>query len=297
MNIDLELYRIFYTVAKYENISKATKELYVSQPAITQRISNLENLLNVKLFNRKTGGMVLTKEGKELFKYIKSSIEIMNNVEERFSNYLECNKHKSIKIKSTNLEDNLFLSDMIVKFSKKYPDIGVNLELISEDEALKQLSNGETDIITLKDNGRLKIKNFEVIICKKLHFCLYTSKRYLEKQKQPIDIYNKVEEYNFILSPRNSLEYTVFDKFTKKYNLNVKLKYETESVNIRNYFVLNGLGISFGFREYIEKELKKDVFIEIPIKEEFCDCNVNWLMLKNKTVQNDTLKFARAVNS
>ena len=92
MNIDLELYRIFYTVAKYENISKATEELYISQPAITQRINNLEKQLNIQLFYRKPSGMKLTKEGKQLFSYVKDSIETMNNVENKFDNYLhgEC---------------------------------------------------------------------------------------------------------------------------------------------------------------------------------------------------------------
>ena len=92
LNIDLELYRIFYTVAKYKNISKATEELYISQPAITQRINNLERQLNIKLFYRKPDGMQLTLEGRELYNYVKNSIEVMNNVENKFNRYLQKNR-------------------------------------------------------------------------------------------------------------------------------------------------------------------------------------------------------------
>lgn len=102
MNIDLELYRIFYTVAKYKNISKATEELFISQPAITQRINNLEKQLNIKLFYRRPDGMQLTMEGKELYNYVKDSIETMNNVENKFNGYLQKNRNNNIKIKTTN---------------------------------------------------------------------------------------------------------------------------------------------------------------------------------------------------
>lgn len=296
MNIDLELYRIFYTVAKYENISKATKELYVSQPAVTQRIANLEKQLNVTLFNRKPGGMTLTKEGRILFNCIKDSIETMNKVETRFSDYINQKEENCIRIKSTSLEDYIILSNIIVNFSKKYPDISVNLDNDFKDKALKQLLNREIDVVTLKDDGNLEIKDYEVMISKKLNFCFYTSKRYIEKQNGPIDIYNKAEKYNFILPRKDSIESIEFARFIKKYELNPKSTYQTESVNIRNYFVLNGLGIAFGFREYVEKELKKRVFIEIPLKEEISDCVINWLMVTNKKIKNNTLKLSEVVN-
>ncbi len=297
MNIDLELYRIFYTVAKYENISKATKELYVSQPAITQRIANLEKQLNVTLFYRKPGGMMLTKEGTILFNYIKDSIETMNNVETKFSNYINKKDENYIRIKSTSLEDNIILSNAIVKFSTKYPDISVNLDNDFKDRALKQLLNREIDVVTLKDDGNLEMKDYEVMISKKLNFCFYTSKEYIKKQKKPIDIYNKEERYNFILPKKDSIESIEFAKFIERYELNPKSIYQTESVNIRNYFVLNGLGIAFGFKEYIEKELKSKVFIEIPLKEEFSDCAINWLMITNKKIDSNILKLSNVVNS
>ena len=45
MNIDLDLYRIFYVVAKHKNMTKASEELFISQPAISQSIKKLENML------------------------------------------------------------------------------------------------------------------------------------------------------------------------------------------------------------------------------------------------------------
>ena len=70
MNIDLNLYYIFHTVAKLGSITKASEELFVSQPAITQSIKTLESLIGATLFIRTKKGVILTEEAKVLYNYI-----------------------------------------------------------------------------------------------------------------------------------------------------------------------------------------------------------------------------------
>ena len=62
--VDLELYRIFKVVAEEENITHASEKLNISQPAVTKHIQNLEEILNIKLFERTNKGLILTKIGK-----------------------------------------------------------------------------------------------------------------------------------------------------------------------------------------------------------------------------------------
>ena len=66
MEINLELYKIFYIVAEKENITKASDELHISQPAITKQIKNLEDSLGFDLFIRTKRGVILTEEGKAI---------------------------------------------------------------------------------------------------------------------------------------------------------------------------------------------------------------------------------------
>ena len=75
MNTDLELYRVFCEVVKYKNISKTAEIMYISQSAITQSIQKLETMLGGKVFYRNKNGVELTEEGKNLYEYIKDSIE------------------------------------------------------------------------------------------------------------------------------------------------------------------------------------------------------------------------------
>ena len=62
-NINFELYKVFYYVVKNNNLSKAAKELFISQPAVTQSIKKLEEEIGFKLFYRTKSGMNLTKDG------------------------------------------------------------------------------------------------------------------------------------------------------------------------------------------------------------------------------------------
>ena len=75
MEQHLSHYKIFYEVAKSGNISKAAKELYISQPAISKSISKLEDNIGVTLFSRNSRGVSLTLEGEVLFSHIKTAFE------------------------------------------------------------------------------------------------------------------------------------------------------------------------------------------------------------------------------
>jgi len=83
MEQNLSSYRIFYAVANTGNISKAAKELYISQPAISKSVKKLEENIGVKLFERSSRGVVLTSEGELLYTHVKSAFETLTLGEEK----------------------------------------------------------------------------------------------------------------------------------------------------------------------------------------------------------------------
>src|SRR5690554_564742 len=80
---NLNQYKIFYTVAKFSNISHAAEELYISQPAISKAISKLEGNMNTKLFIRNHRGVIMTNEGEILFEHLKTTFDAIHIGEER----------------------------------------------------------------------------------------------------------------------------------------------------------------------------------------------------------------------
>ena len=126
MNIDFELYRIFYVVANHKNITKASAELNISQPAISKSIKNLEEQLGGTLFVRTKRGVELTYEGKEFYNYIKQAIEYINNAENKFTDLinLECGCIK-IGINTTLTKE--FLLPYLEKFNTLFPKIDIQI--------------------------------------------------------------------------------------------------------------------------------------------------------------------------
>ena len=79
---NISLYQIFNTVAESQNISHAAKRLFISQPAVSKSITNLEENLGVTLFIRTSRGVKLTKEGLTLYEYTKNAFELLRHGEE-----------------------------------------------------------------------------------------------------------------------------------------------------------------------------------------------------------------------
>ena len=92
MNVDLELYKIFYVVAKNKHMTKASEELFISQPAISQSIKKLESQLGGTLFLRSNKGMELTEEGKMFYGYIHDALELISNAEAEFTSFKDLSK-------------------------------------------------------------------------------------------------------------------------------------------------------------------------------------------------------------
>ena len=177
MNVDLELYRVFYEVVKYKNITKTAENMHISQSAITQSIQKLETLLGGKVFYRNKKGVELTEEGKNLYSFIKDSIETMNNAENLFSQNLNL-ENGLIRIGGGDVQIETIIIDPLCKFKEKYPNIKINISMGKTDELIQKLSNGEVDIVTTRKNPSeiKKYSNIEFVPLKKCIQCFEKEK-------------------------------------------------------------------------------------------------------------------------
>lgn len=282
MNISLENFKVFYNVAKYKSFSETSKKMYISQPAITQRINSLENQLNCKLFYRIANGVKLTEEGSRLLMDIKDSIETMEKVEDNFKNYINNKTNKGIiKIQTTNSNNNIYIYNKII--NSLMPDKNVKIiENANIKLGLEALTNKEIDLLIFDRPYRIRKTNIEIVLQENLEQVLYTTKKYIKNRK--IDLYNE-NNYNYILPTKGTLEREQLDKYFVRNKINIKSINEIDNYNIRNLFVNNNLGITVGIKENIKKELTRGLFIEIPLKEKLPTYNIYIAKLKdNKKV-------------
>ena len=186
--INLELYRIFKIVADEENLTKASEKLYISQPAITKHIKNLENELNIELFKRSKYGMILNENGKKLYLQIKDSIEILSKSDFIFNN------HKDIKFGvHVNMPDYIY-NNAISTFYKKYNNIIINIHKLNATSIFSALKKQEIDIAFSKkysdeiyDTNKIKF-----ISIGELHdaFVVNSNSQYLNKKLSKKDLRN-----------------------------------------------------------------------------------------------------------
>lgn len=290
MNTDLELYRVFCEVVKYKNISRTAEKLYVSQSAITQSIQKLETLLGGKVFYRNKSGVELTEEGKNLYEYIKDSIETMNNAENIFSKYINL-ETGNIRIGGSNSLILSLIFNPLVTFIKKYPKINIAINNGKTDISMKKLSNGELDIVILYlPYTNKKYSNIEFIPLKKATYCFFASKKYLEKN--PVKNLKDLENHTLILPKSSTAKKEILNNFAIKENLSLTPSYEITSSTITKQLVLNNIGIGFVDVNTLN-EIKNE--IEIIQEIEFDELKEGIATLKKNMLNKATLELIKEI--
>ena len=145
MEQHLSQYRIFYEVAKAGNISRAAKELYISQPAISKAIGKLESSLGVSLFTRNSRGVHLTDEGELLFVHTKAAFEFLDRGERELKRIREFNIGH-LKIGVSNTLCRYILLPYLHQFIQQYPHIKNTKESQSSAHTLSMLEHQQIDL-------------------------------------------------------------------------------------------------------------------------------------------------------
>lgn len=243
MNADLELYRVFCEVVKHKNISKTAESMYVSQSAVTQSIQKLETILGGNVFNRNKNGVELTEEGRNLYEYIKDSIETMSNAENIFSKYINLEKGK-IRIGGGNSLVNSLIINPMIEFINKYPNVDILINSGITDGLIQKLANGELDLVVLNLPFKLnKYSNVEVFPLKKSQYCLFCSKSYAKEHN--IKNLENIEECKFVFPKTYSSKSKILNEYLKNNNIEINPNYEVSSTSIMKNLVMSDVGIGF----------------------------------------------------
>lgn len=233
MNINLEYYKVFYVIAKNKNITKAASELNISQPAISRMLKTMEDQMNTKLFIRKTKGVILTNEGRELYRLIADNIENIMKSEISFSKIL---KNKTIKIASNKTYINYLIEN---KKLDKIFNTNSNINFIdtnSFDLLNNQLSNNLIDFAFISEptnyqfNSELIFKQLE-----EFHLVYFSNK----ENNKPIVLLN------------DSKFSDICKEYLKSININIENIILVDDYDIIYPLISNGYANGFLIKEYI----------------------------------------------
>lgn len=289
MNIDYELYRIFYIVAKNGNITRASKELLISEPAVSKSIKNLEGYLGAPLFTRTKKGVNLTTEGVTLYEYISKGIEYFKSGEAKFNELINL-ESGTIRIGINTTLTKEFLMPYLETFHKLYPNINIKIRTNLTSELKSMLKDGLIDMHILNLTNEETKNDFNIIKCKTITDCFVSNKPIKEK----ISI-KELNNYPLILQDKNSNTRKFLDDFANKYEITLKPKIEIGSYYLVSEFSRIGLGIGYVTKNYIKNNLdNKELFI-VPIKEKIPSREIGILLNKNTTPNFSTKELIKII--
>ena len=277
MNIDLNLYLLFHTVAKLGSITKAAEELYVSQPAITQSIKTLEHQLGATLFIRTKKGVTLTEEAKVLYNYIDEGITYIKNGEAKFQELMNL-QDGTLKIGASTTVTQHVLLPYLEKFTTLYPNINVSITNHLTSDLIKLLRNGTVDLLILNlpttEHGDL-----EIIPFMEVHDILAVGEKLksLSLKEQKLKNLQK-KDFIFQKSPSNTREF--LNNFLTKEKIEIIPKYDVVSFNLVKDMTTIGLGIGYLTKEFIDSEIQSKKLFPLNINPTIPSRKIGLVTLK-----------------
>lgn len=275
MNVDLELYKVFYVVAKNKHMTRASEELHISQPAISQSIKKLEDQLGGTLFLRSNKGMELTEEGKMFYEYVKGALELISNAENEFTSFKDLSKGE-IKVGCSTTLTKLILIDALENFHKDYPNININIVNGLTSNLINDLKLGKLDFVIFNESN-VKENNLYLEKIKELkQGFVYNPDYYTDNVKTFSDL-NKLP---LILQNGESNSRKLLDYIALQEHVKLIPRMEVVSQELISEFVNIGLGVGFVIIDLANRNFKnlKELEINKTIP------NINVYLALNKSV-------------
>ncbi|MCR3759799.1 LysR family transcriptional regulator [Clostridium felsineum] len=256
--MDFKELQYVLAIAKNNSISKAAKELYISQPSLSKYLQNLERNLNIRLFDRMGNNFILTYAGERYIECAKDILRIKKNLDDEFFDIVNQKKGR-LNIACSIVRSPYLIPQTIPKFKEIYPNVEVNfLEETESNELDRLVSNGEVDVAIFnysKDNPMLQcelLKNEEITLVVSRDHPLAKEGKIIKGCNFPwIDI-KKFKNDNFIVNytdqKSGEMEKDIFDKLEIK----PKVVLKTRSVECGIRLAACNFGVSFALETHFK---------------------------------------------
>lgn len=282
-DISLDLYKIFCTVVRTGNMSVAAKELYISQPAVSMSVKQLEDRMGSPLLVRTTKGVRTTPEGGVLYEYLEQALGLIKTAEHKYKEMVNLETGE-IRIGASDTVISNFLMPYLEKFNNLYPKINIKVTNKTTYESLRLLKNGSVDLcfVNLPIEEDLDL---EVSECLKIHDCLICGTKFKELSQSGISV-KSICKYPLLLLEDLSNSRKFIDKYAEDNGVVLKPIIELGSSDLLIDFTRINLGITFGVREFLKDVIDDKSIFEIPLNPPVPQRFIGLVKLKNVALSN-----------
>ena len=264
----LDLYKVFSQVVKSKSFSKAAKELYMTQPAVSQAIMALERELDIRLFNRTPKGVSLTNEGSLLFEYINSAMNLIKLGEEKILEFQNL-AIGELKIGVGDTISKYFLVPFLEKFHNKYPNIKFKINNSTTLELCELLKVGD------------------IFIC---------CEKFKHLSRESIE-FSEICKYPLIFLEPNSNSRKYVEKFLLSKGVKISPEFELGSYDLLLEFAKINLGVACVVKEFTKEYLDEGTIYQVKLKEDIPRRSIGICHLKSVPMSIASTKFVEIINN
>ena len=243
MDINYELYKVFYYVASSLSFSEASKKLFISQSAVSQSIKTLEKKLEQPLFVRSTKKVQLTPAGKILLKHIEPAMNLIQRGENQLMDATTLGLGQ-LHIGASDTICRYFLVPYLERFHKAFPNAHIKVTNATSIKCTELLENGQVDLIVANyPNVYLgSLASFRKI--RDFHDVFIANQSFAELQGKKLSL-KELQRYPIIMLDRKSTTSEFLHSLFQQHQLDLVPEIELSSNDLLIDLARIGLGIAF----------------------------------------------------
>ncbi len=268
---------VFHEVAKHKSFSKAAEELFISQPAVTKHIKELERKVGMGLIQRRRGGFSLTEAGKILFKYTHKISSHLMDIENLLEN-LKKDHQGILKIGTTESYSKGLMPKLLSGFQASCPFMKIALDVGNSEEIEKSLLVYKNDLVLIAVTK--KTSRFESIPFLKEELVLIVSPNHPLVKRKTVSL-KELERYPLIIRAKGSTTRRIILQAFKEVGIHPSLLIEAGSSEFIKQWVSEGKGFSIIVKRTVEDEERRKIIKTIPLLEKLY-LQVAFLYLKEE---------------
>ena len=262
MQDNLSLYHIFYTVARTGSISHSSRDLYISQPAISKAIQKLEQNLDTVLFKRSSRGVTLTPDGELLFEKVKEALSLLDEGE----NSIRHNRSRDIpklRLGASSTLTRYVLLSHLENYIARFPHVRITISCQSTYQTLQLLDEEKIDLGLIGRPQKLRGYYFQPLL--KIQDTFVCTQQYLENQKQLYPDEPLIQAATFMMLDEDNITRQTVNTQLKEHHVELSHILEVTTMDLLIQFAEIGLGIACVIRDFVKKELEEGTLVEVPV--------------------------------
>jgi DNA-binding transcriptional LysR family regulator len=264
MDINFELYKVFYYVGRQMSFSGAATHLYISQSAVSQSIKQLEKQLGTILFRRNTKQVKLTHDGQVLYKHVEQAYHYLKSGE-RSIYELHSLQQGEIRIAAGDTICRYFLLPFFQLFNQLYPQIKINITNRPSPVCIELLKKGVVDVCVTNIPRSVDYKNLTVTKLKTIQDVFVAGSNFSDLRQRSLTL-SDLTAYPLLLLEKNTVSRDFFDSFLEQQSVTLTPEIELGSIDLLIDLVKIGLGIACISQEFVEKELAAQELFTLDVR-------------------------------